>query len=100
MPTMQAEAPRPWRWPTRIAFRFGCLLAALIVLPFPLGYIPGTMWLGRMLREPWYWLVSWFSRSVLGIADPSTTPTGSGDTTWHFVQLLLIGMIAAGGALL
>jgi len=97
---VQADAPRPWRWPTRIAFRFGCLAAALIILPFPLGYIPGTMWLGRMLREPWYWLVTWFSRTVLGIADPSTASTGSGDTTWHFVQLLLIAIIAGAGALI
>jgi uncharacterized membrane protein YphA (DoxX/SURF4 family) len=94
--TDAAAAAKPWRWPTRVAFRFGCLLAALIILPFPLGYIPGTMWLGRMLREPWYWAVSWFSRNVLGIADPATAPTGSGDTTWHFVQLLLIAILAGG----
>ena len=100
-PVMQVETPpRPWRWPTRIAFRFGALVAALLILPFPLGYIPGTMWLGRVLREPWYWIVSWFATDVLGIADPATAPTGSGDTTWHFVQLLVIAIVAGIGTLL
>lgn len=80
------------------AFRFGVLGAILLIFPFPLGRIPFTWELAQWLVRPWEWLVDWFARFVLGIAPPPHVFTGSGDTTWHYVQLLLIVILAAIGA--
>lgn len=78
-------------------FRFGVLAAVLLIFPFPIGRIPFTWQLGQWLTRPWDWLVDGFSRLVLGIPSPPHVFTGSGDTTWHYVQLLLIVILAALG---
>lgn len=78
-------------------FRFGVLAALLLIFPFPIGRLPFTWELAEWLSRPWEWLVDWFSRAVLGIPSPPHMFTGSGDTTWHYVQLLLIVILACLG---
>lgn len=75
------------------------LAATLLIFPFPIGYIPFTWPLAAWLTRPWEWLVDWFSRFVLGIPSPPHLLTGSGDTTWHYVRLLLIVVLALLGTL-
>jgi uncharacterized membrane protein YphA (DoxX/SURF4 family) len=86
-----------WGVGRRIGFRFGILAGALVVFPFPIGLLPRTAWLAELINKPWEWAVSWFAQDVLGLADPSTATTGSGDTTWAYVQLLLIAIVATLG---
>ncbi|MBA3451843.1 MAG: hypothetical protein H0T42_01955 [Deltaproteobacteria bacterium] len=91
--------PARWSLGKRIAFRFGFLVAVLQIVPFPLGLIPGTWRLRALVYQLWDCGVVWTARVILGIPAPSQINHGSGDTTWHYVQLLLIGILAVAGTL-
>jgi hypothetical protein len=86
-----------WSPARRVAFRFGFLFAALLVFPFPIGYVPKTDWLVQILNTPFDWLVSWCATGVLGLDEPSSQPTGSGDTTRAYVYHLVILALAVAG---
>jgi hypothetical protein len=88
-----------WGLGRRVGFRFGILVGVLFVFPFPIGVFPKTEWLADLLSKPWEWAVSWFAQDVLGLPEPSTVITGSGDTTWAYVQLLLIAIVATLGTI-
>jgi uncharacterized membrane protein YphA (DoxX/SURF4 family) len=93
-----------WGFLRCVGFRFGILIGALLVFPFPLGAIPkgtlpGTERVGELLNRPWEWAVSWFAQSVLGLADPSTVLTGSGDRPWNYIQHLVIAILATLGTI-
>jgi len=87
-----------WSPARRVAFRFGFVLAALLLFPFPLHAIPKTTWLTEILIWPLGALVRWFATDVLGTGELAAQPTGSGDTTQAHVQLLVIAILAAIGA--
>jgi hypothetical protein len=89
-----------WSPARRVAFRFGFLFAALLVFPFPAGYVPKTDWLVRILNTPFDHLVSFCATGVLGLDEPSRQPTGSGDTTRAYVYHLVILVLAAAGTAL
>lgn len=89
----------PWSPLARIGFRFAVLAGALVIYPFPISAIPKMEWLTGGLMRPWFWAISWFAQRVLGLPDPSGEPNGSGDTTWDYVQLLLVVLVAALGAI-
>src|SRR5688572_21765477 len=91
--------PARWSLGKRIAFRFAFLFALFQVVPFPLGMLPGTWPIARLVHQAWDWGVVWTARVLLGIPAPSQINNGSGDTTWHYVQLLLIAMLAVAGTL-
>ena len=88
-----------WSLVRRVAFRFAFLVAALLVLPFPLGAIPWTDGLYAILTKPLDLLVSWTATDVLGLGELSTQPTGSGDTTIVYVQHLVIAVLAVIGTI-
>lgn len=88
-----------WSLPRRIAFRFGFIAAVLYVYPAPLGYIPKTESIAEALGTPWEWLVLWFGETVFG-ERPVVQPTGSGDTLFAYVTLLVLVLVAALGAAL
>jgi uncharacterized membrane protein YphA (DoxX/SURF4 family) len=99
MPEATASAGE-WTAIRRIGFRFGVLVGALIVFPFPIGTIPKTDGFDEVLRAPLRWGVSWLAQNLLGVADPSSARTGSSDRTFDYVQLLLIAMLATLGTIL
>lgn len=86
-----------WSLRKRVAFRFAFLFAALQLFPLPFGTVPGTGWLVDIAWKLWEPGVSWIARVVLGISPPTHLHTGSSDTTWHYVQLLLVVMLATAG---
>jgi hypothetical protein len=88
-----------WSLERRLAFRFGFLVAALLIFPFPLGVVPWTDRLHEILTTPLDWLTSWTATGVLGLGELSTQPTGSGDTTAAYVQHLVIGVLAVIGTI-
>lgn len=89
-----------WSLARRIGFRFGFLVAALEVFPFPIGNILGTGWLSELLQKPRTWALNGFADVAFGLPAMPTTPNGSGDTAYDYVWQLLILIIAAAGTIL
>ncbi len=86
------------RWPLgkRVGFRFLAAYFLLYTFPFPLGSIP---WLGDQLSQGVTWLwqraALWLGPQVLGIeGEIFLGPTGSGDTTFDYLRLLLVAVVA------
>jgi len=90
------SAPPPSRG-RLIAFRFGALVAMIYLFPFPLNLIPKTDWLSGPLNKPLEWLTSLVGHVAFGLGDPPG-PTGSSDTTYAYVKVLTIVLLAALGA--
>lgn len=93
-----------WSVGRRVGFRFWILAGALWVFPFPLGLfpkgiIPKTEWLAALFSKPWEWVVCWFARNALGIAELSVVKTGSSDRFFDYVQLLVIAILATLGTI-
>ncbi|HSJ99619.1 MAG TPA: hypothetical protein VK932_00205 [Kofleriaceae bacterium] len=87
-----------WTPVQRIAFRFCFLVAALLLFPFPIGMVPATRELAELLTAPLEALALWCATAVLGLAEPSTRPNGSGDTTYAYVLHAVVLVLAAAGA--
>jgi uncharacterized membrane protein YphA (DoxX/SURF4 family) len=77
----------------RVTFRLGVVFAVLVMFPFPLGWLPGTRQLAIWLHEPIRWGVNALA-AILGIPEPSTRMTGSGDTMFAYLELLLLALTA------
>ncbi len=88
-----------WGLARRIGFRFGVVFGALLLFPFPLNVLPKLDWLEALVTRPLVWLTLWFAQAVLGLPEPATAFNGSGDRTFDYVQLLLLAILGAIGAL-
>jgi uncharacterized membrane protein YphA (DoxX/SURF4 family) len=88
--------PAVWPLPQRIAFRFGVLVAALLMLDHTLLYVPGSVHVYVAVQRTWHWLASELGH-VLGLDVPPLQFTGSGDQLFHYLQLLLIVMVGVVG---
>jgi uncharacterized membrane protein YphA (DoxX/SURF4 family) len=95
-----AAAAPPWSLALRIAFRFVFCYVLLYNLPFPLEYlpIPGLEALFTAYFKFWDVVVLWTGAHVLHLSHPVEVmrgKTGSGDTTYDWVQLVCYGAFAA-----
>lgn len=81
----------------RFALRFGVVLAALFVVPFPLDLIPKTTWLLQKYADFWDWLTR-IAAGLVGVEIPPSEPTGSGDTIAATALLVLILVLSVVGA--
>jgi hypothetical protein len=88
-----------WSLPKRITFRFGVIAAALLFGPWFIALVPGGTPLMLAIERAWHWLTSRFAEVVLGIELPPLVFTGSGDQLYHYVQLLLVVILATLGTL-
>lgn len=102
-PAAAATAPA-WGLARRVGFRFAFCYLVLYNFPFPLYYLPipgfDTL-LGRYL-EVADTVVLWTGAHVLHLSHPIEVlrgKTGSGDTTYDWVQILCHGALAAAAAL-
>jgi hypothetical protein len=85
-----------WTLAKRLGFRFTFVYLALFILPFPLTFIPFCGFLVDAYSDLWDAIVSWAGRHVLQIGHAVTLPPGgSGDTTWHYIQLLCFLILAS-----
>jgi uncharacterized membrane protein YphA (DoxX/SURF4 family) len=107
VPVPAAAAAPAWSLAQRIAFRFVFCYLLLYNLPFPLYLIPIPIpGLGALLTayfKFWDTLVPWTGAHVLHLAHPVQNlrgKTGSGDTTYAWVQLLCFAAVAALATLL
>ncbi len=89
---------RDWRLASRIMFRFAFAYLVLYILPFPLNTVPNVEFVDRAYTNLWNLVVPWVGAHVLRLSHEITVlPNGSGDTTWNYVQvfcLLIVAVIA------
>ena len=94
------SAPTEWSLGRRIAFRFAFAYWLLYCLPFPLGWIPGTEGIAAAYQSGVDRFVPFVAEHALRLAEPiSAVSNGSGDTTFRWVRLLSIFVLAAATAL-
>ncbi|MFP2961169.1 DoxX family protein [Myxococcus sp. 1LA] len=94
--TPPAPEPEAWSPARRLAFRFAFAYLVLYSFPFPLDLIPilGDF-LNGLLEGLWKAAVPWFGKHVLRLStDITVMPNGSGDTTFNYVQVLLLFILA------
>jgi hypothetical protein len=108
VPIPAAAAAPAWSLAQRIAFRFVFCYLLLYNLPFPLYLlyflpIPGLGAVFTAYFKFWDTVVLWTGAHVLHLAHPVQNlrgKTGSGDTTYDYVQLLCFAAFAALATLL
>jgi hypothetical protein len=90
--------PAAWHPVQRFFFRFFLGYFALYLFPFPLNVLPHVVdWL-ESYDSFWNWAVSWTGKNLFHL-DITVRPNGSGDTTYNYVQILIMAAIAAVAAL-
>lgn len=101
--TTTAQTPEPVYWSTlqKVAFRFFFIFFILYVFFNPNGVIPFVDKVFEFYIEPFHKLVPWLAAHVLHIAKPVTiVPTGSGDTTYDYLIMLLIATLTLIGTVI
>jgi hypothetical protein len=99
--TRAEDASPTWSPAKRVGFRFVFAYLALYNLPFPIGTIPFTGKLEGWYTAVWNAVTPWFGAHVLHLAKPITIfPSGSGDKTYDYVQLLVFLLLAASATVL
>lgn len=89
-----------WTFLTKFLFRVFALFTFLLLFPFPLSILPIISGLLSFVDELWYPLIQWVGDNVLQLPYPITVlPNGSGDTTYNYVQIFIIGSISIIGAI-
>jgi len=84
----------------RVGARWGLVYLLLYFGESALGSVPGLGWLGEAITAMWRKVVPWVGAHVLRLAEPITIfPGGSGDTTFNYVHIACIAVIALTGAL-
>ncbi|AYB33835.1 hypothetical protein [Chryseolinea soli] len=77
-----------WTTGTKILFRFFFI--------YLLCYAPASWWVEFFPFSPWNAIVVFAGHHIFNI-DITVMPNGSGDTTWNYVQLVVIGSISLVG---
>jgi hypothetical protein len=90
VPAVVEERREAWSPATRVAFRFCFAFLLLYNFPFPLTFVP---YAGDWLSKPWEWAVALVAEPLFGVK-AELVQTGSGDTTWNYVQLFLMVAIS------
>ncbi|PAW93582.1 hypothetical protein CKK33_08775 [Mucilaginibacter sp. MD40] len=89
------DEPVHWSAARKIALRFFLVFFLLYIFFNPNGVLPYVDVLYEKYIEPFHSLVVWLGSHVLHLAKPITTFTnGSGDTTYDYVIMLLIFVLA------
>jgi len=90
--------PVAWHPVNRSFFRFSLVYLVLYNFPFPLNVLPYVAeWLG-FYDQFWTWAITWTGKHLFQL-DVTVRPNGSGDTTYNYIQILLLAAIAAMAAL-
>jgi multidrug transporter EmrE-like cation transporter len=96
-----SRAVSGWSFAHRVAFRFVFSYLVLYIFPFPLGSYPGSIYPIAAYDKIWYALVPWVGKHILHLRNAITVfPNGSGDTTFNYVQILCMVIIAAAATII
>lgn len=96
-PSNGTAARRLRSLPARLAFRFAFVYFIVYSLPFPINAIPGLDAVDGLWLRAWHVPVRRAGAALFGV-DITVLTNGSGDTTFNYVQVLLIALIAAAAA--
>lgn len=84
-----------WSTAKKIGFRFFFTYFTLFILFNNNGAYPFFNVVSGLFNRFLYQIIPWVGNNVLGIADSiSVGPNGSGDTTYHFVLIFTIAVVA------
>ncbi len=84
-----------WSLPKKILFCFFCAYFVLYALSHPFG-VPFGEAIAQYYNLLWDVLVPWVGKHVLALNNEITVkPGGSGDTTYNYVQVLSMAVLAA-----
>ncbi|MEP6691697.1 MAG: hypothetical protein ABJD07_11100 [Gemmatimonadaceae bacterium] len=93
--TAPDPALAPWSPAKRVGFRLVCAYLVLYNFPFPLSAFPFLAKVTKPYEHAWELIVPWVGAHVLHLSKPITVlPSGSGDTTFNYVQLFCYVVIA------
>lgn len=96
-----SRATSGWSFAHRVAFRFVFSYLVLYIFPFPFGSYPGRVLGFPAYDKLWYAIVPWFGKHILHLRSAITVfPNGSGDTTFNYVQILCMVIIAAAATII
>jgi uncharacterized membrane protein YphA (DoxX/SURF4 family) len=85
-----------WNTPTLVAFRFVFAYFVIYIVPFPFYWIPYSGIITEPLHKVFFALTEYFGKFILDAAYVNPpNDSGSGDTTFHYVQLLLVTLMAS-----
>jgi hypothetical protein len=94
--TRPAESEARWSLAKRAVFRFVFAYLVLFNFPFPLGEHTFTDAVAQKYDDLWQVVAAWVGKHVLRLGyEISFAPTGSGDTTYYYVQALCFLTLAA-----
>jgi hypothetical protein len=100
MTTVTAE-PLNWSTLQKIAFRFSMLFFLLYVFFEPNGVVPFSDAIFNFYIQPFHQLIPWLAAHVLHLARPVTVQeTGSGDTAYDYLVMLLIVLLSTIGTII
>lgn len=79
----------------RFLFRFIASFFTLLIIPFPLSYIPFLGFIHSWFSNMYHAIIPWFAKHVLHLEKEITVFTnGSGDTTYDYVLVLFFAILS------
>ena len=82
-----------WTFLEKLVFRFSFSLLILFMFFFNNGTLPFLSIIGRYIDSLLHQFIPWLAKSWHLSDEVSTKMNGSGDTTYHYMMLLCIGLI-------
>ncbi|MCU0447889.1 MAG: hypothetical protein MUE85_23565 [Microscillaceae bacterium] len=94
-PNPNPAPTKGWSLADKLIFRFLFVYFLIYAFLFPFDVIPGIERLLQYNAMFWDALVPWVGKNILNLSYPITVkPNGSGDTTYNYVQVLIIAVFA------
>jgi hypothetical protein len=91
MENSTTETKTPWSKGKKIFVVFSISYLLLYMFPEPFLEIPGISEILNIYVKPMEWLILWFGKTVLEISTlEKIVETGSGDTTFDYVRILVL----------
>jgi hypothetical protein len=97
MTTTTATEPANWNLLQKMIFRFLFVFFILFILFNPNAVsLPGVTWVYNSYIDHFHNLIAWLAQHLLHLSKPITIFTnGSGDTTYDYLTVLFISVVAA-----
>lgn len=89
------EISQKWTFLEKLAFRFSFTLLMLFMFFFNNGTLPFLAIIGGFVDQVLHQFIPWVAKSIFHLSgEVSTGMNGSGDTTYHYLMLFCIAVLA------